>query len=152
MVCAGLGRGRGRGGDEGVVFEAMPHEKCEPELLDFTRSLTCEGFVNTSGAPMRTHIEVVGSMRALEPLAKSMEVEDEGEHWETGDRALLKQRREGFAPAMKAGRGEKVEGPPITFTLGAEAVRVRGGSVVVESGPAVRVTPRGRGGRSGKKA
>ncbi len=145
---AGAGAGAGAGEGKGAVFEAVPHEECEPVRLDFARSLACEWSVKTSGAPMRTHIEVAGFLRALEPMAKSMEVEDECEFWETGDRALLKKHRDEFSRAMKAWRGEKVEGPPITFTLGAGVVRTEGGEAAAKEGPAVRVTTRG-GGRRG---
>lgn len=82
------------------VLEILPHPKCEPVIFDFSESLTCEHFVKTSFAPLRTHIQVVEFLRAVQPLLKSLTVEDECEYWETGDRKLLKQHRDGFDRAI----------------------------------------------------
>lgn len=82
------------------VLEVYPHPESEPVIFDFSKSLTCEHFVKTSFAPLRTHIQVVEFLRSLQPLLKSLTVEDECEYWDTGDRKLLKQHRDGFDSAI----------------------------------------------------
>lgn len=98
-----------------AVFEALPHPKCEPVRLDFSASLTTDEVVKTSFAPFKTHVEVVTFLRALQPLAKSLKVDDECEFWETGDRALLKKHRAGFERAFSGGAASADE-PPMTTT------------------------------------
>lgn len=99
-----------------AVFEVLPHPKCEPVRFDFSKSLTADEIVKTSFAPLKAHVEVVAFLRALEPLAKSLKVDDECEFWETGDRALLKKHRAGFERVFSGG-GDSADEPPLTTTV-----------------------------------
>jgi len=104
------------------TFEALPHGKCEPVRLDFSRSLTTDESVKTSDAPARVHVQIVEFLRALEPLARSMDVIDECEYWDTGDRERLRRHRAGFDAAFGRARG-KAKGRSVKLTLGSLVIR-----------------------------
>ena len=136
-------------------IEILPHAKCEPIRLEFSRSLTCNAFVKTGYAPLKTHMAVVEFLRAIKPLAKSFKVEDEGEYWETGDAALLNRHRDGFDEAF--GKKPIKPGSEIVFTLGAlVGVTTPGGGTKFVPGECkvvrVKGTPKdGRGKRSKRR-
>ncbi len=67
-----------------------PHEWCEPIKLVFKGSALTEDFVKTQFAGPAVHKEVVGLFKAIKPLMRILEVEDECEYWETGDYEKLK--------------------------------------------------------------
>lgn len=112
-----------RGAKDAATLEMLPHAKCDPVRLDFTDSLTCEEFVKTSFAPLRTHVQIVEFLKVIQPLAKSLHVEDECEYWETGDEVLLNRHRGGFDRAFGRVSAEGKGGDkPVKFTLGAVVV------------------------------
>ena len=75
------------GPTKGVVF--TPHEWCEPLCLEFDRDGVVQDFVKTQYAGVDTHVAVVGLLRELMPSLDSLEIADEGEYWDTGDRQRL---------------------------------------------------------------
>jgi hypothetical protein len=65
------------------------HEDCDPVRLEFDRDLYVQEFIKTQFAGVQTHIKVVELLRAIEPFFLALNVEDEGEWWETQDTAKL---------------------------------------------------------------
>jgi hypothetical protein len=57
--------------------------------LEFDRDLYIQEFTKTQFAGVECHLKVVGLLRAIRPFFRELEVEDEGEFWETNDQAIL---------------------------------------------------------------
>jgi hypothetical protein len=68
-----------------------PHDECDPLRLEFDRDLYVQEFVKTQFAPVETHVKVVELFRLVAPEFESLQVEDEGEYWETSDLKTLQQ-------------------------------------------------------------
>jgi hypothetical protein len=66
-----------------------PHPMCEPIYIRFGTDMFMRDFVKTQFAGADVHVEVVGLLRKLKPLLADLQVQDEGEYWETNDRAKL---------------------------------------------------------------
>ncbi len=75
------------GPTQGVVI--TPHELCEPFCVEFDGDGVAQDYVKTQFAGVDTHIGVVEVLRELQPLFESLDVVDEGEYWDSGDRAHL---------------------------------------------------------------
>ena len=73
---------------KGLVIQ--PHENCEPFRLEFDRSLFVQDFVKTQFAPIEIHIRLVELLKSLNLHFEKLEVEDEGEYFETLDQERLK--------------------------------------------------------------
>ena len=71
----------------GIVI--YPHPMCEPIYIRFGTDLFMRDYVKTQFAGPDVHVEVVGLLRKLKPFLADLQVQDEGEYWETGDRAKL---------------------------------------------------------------
>jgi hypothetical protein len=69
--------------------ELRPHDDCDPLRLEFDRDLYVQEFVKTQFAPVEIHLLVVDFLRLVAPEFEVLSVEDEGEYWETSDRAVL---------------------------------------------------------------
>jgi hypothetical protein len=65
------------------------HEDCDPIRLEFDRDLYIQEFVKTQFAGVECHLRVIDLLRSIQPLFHELKVEDEGEFWETNDRAIL---------------------------------------------------------------
>jgi hypothetical protein len=66
-----------------------PAEWCEPIHLQFDGTVLAKDFVKTQFAGPAVHRDVIGLFRALKPLMKTLEIDDEAEYWETRDSAKL---------------------------------------------------------------
>ena len=71
----------------GIVI--YPHPMCEPIYIRFGTDLFMRDFVKTQFAGSDVHVDIVGLFRKLKPLLADLQVQDEGEYWETNDRAKL---------------------------------------------------------------
>src|SRR5215813_1446901 len=67
----------------------LPGTDCDPIRLEFDRDLYLQEFTKTQFAGADTHVKVVGLLKAIERFFSQLNVEDEGEYWETGDREAL---------------------------------------------------------------
>jgi hypothetical protein len=65
------------------------HEDCYPVRLEFDRDLYVQEFIKTQFAGVEMHIKVLKLLKAIEPFFCILNVEDEGEWWETRDTARL---------------------------------------------------------------
>ncbi len=74
----------------GIVIYA--HPMCEPIYIQFGTDLIVQSYVKTQFAGADVHVKVVELFRKLKPLLADFEVSDEGEYWETNDRAKLEMR------------------------------------------------------------
>lgn len=68
-----------------------PHEDCDPLRLEFDRDLYVQEFVKTQFAPIEIHLKAIELLRLVAPEFEALEVEDEGEYWDTSDLAVLEQ-------------------------------------------------------------
>ena len=73
----------------GVIL--FPHAMCEPIHLEFGSDHALQDFVKTQFAGADVHIAIVELLRRLKPQFTRLEVEDEGEYWETSERTKLEQ-------------------------------------------------------------
>ena len=71
----------------GIVI--YPHPMCEPIYIRFGTDLFMRDWVKTQFAGADVHVEVIGLFRKLKPLLADLQVQDEGEYWETNDRTKL---------------------------------------------------------------
>lgn len=78
---------RYEGSTKGI--ELLAHPDCEPVRLEFDRDLYIQEYTKTQFAPLEIHAGVVELLRALAPCFAGLDVADEGEYFETGDRAKL---------------------------------------------------------------
>lgn len=107
------------------VVHVSPHERCEDVRFDFSEGLVSEDFTKTSSAPIETHVGVVEFLRTLEPLVESLEVDDEGEYWQTGDLKTLERHRGAFEAALKT-FGNKESQLSDIFTCGGIGLTIQG--------------------------
>ena len=67
----------------GIVL--YPSEDCDPVRLEFDSDLYVQEFTKTQFPGPGIHLKVVALLRVLKPFFRQLEVEDEGEYWETGN-------------------------------------------------------------------
>lgn len=72
---------------KGIVVQ--PNKNTDPLRFEFDDKLYIQEYCKTQFADPSVHISVVELLRTLQPLFASLSVDDEGEYWETGDRAIL---------------------------------------------------------------
>lgn len=107
------------------VVHVSPHERCEDVRFDFSEGLVSEDFTKTSSAPIETHVGVVEFLRTLQPLVESLEVDDEGEYWQTGDLKTLQGHRDAFESALQT-LGDDAGHRSDIFTCGGIGVTIQG--------------------------
>jgi hypothetical protein len=76
-----------QGPTSGVAI--LPHERCDPLRLEFDVDLYVQEYTKTQFAGPGVHMEVVALLRELAPHFETLQVDDEGEYWDTSDAALL---------------------------------------------------------------
>jgi len=72
---------------KGIVVHL--HDDCDTVRLEFDRERYIQEFTKTQFAGIEYHLKVVDLLKAIQPFFRELKVEDEGEFWETGDRAIL---------------------------------------------------------------
>ncbi len=72
---------------KGIVLH--PHEECDTVRLEFDRDLYIQEFTKTQFAGPQIHLKVLELLNVLSPFFSKLEIEDEGEYWETKDVELL---------------------------------------------------------------
>lgn len=68
-------------------IELLPHANCEPLRLEFDNDLYVQEYVKTQYAPSEVHIAVIELLHKVRPYFETIEVDDEGEYFETGELA-----------------------------------------------------------------
>ena len=71
----------------GVVL--YPNPKCEPVYVQFGDDLFLQDFVKTQFAGADTHLDIIALFDAIKPFFRKLVLVDEGDYWETRDRAAL---------------------------------------------------------------
>jgi hypothetical protein len=72
------------------------------------RDLYVEEFTKTQFAGVQTHLSVLESLRTIRPFFRHLQVEDEGEFWETGNTQPLV---EYFSRSQKAIEAQALKNP-----------------------------------------
>ena len=70
-------------------IEVHLHNDCDPVRLEFDHELYLQKFTKTQFAGVECHLKVVDLLKTIRPFFRELKVEDEGEFWETGNRAIL---------------------------------------------------------------
>jgi hypothetical protein len=65
------------------------HNDCDPVRFEFDKDLYVQEFTKTQFAGPEYHLKVLNLLRTVRPLFRELKVHDEGEFWDTGDRAVL---------------------------------------------------------------
>src|SRR3974390_17115 len=65
------------------------NEDCDPVRLEFDPQLRIDEFVKTQFAGARVHRQIIGLFRELQPYFLRLNVDDEGEYWETQNEKAL---------------------------------------------------------------
>ena len=71
----------------GIIL--YPHDMCEPVHIEFGSDMFMQDFVKTQFAGANIHVAVIDLLRHLKSYFASLKVDDEGEYWETSDKAKL---------------------------------------------------------------
>jgi hypothetical protein len=100
-------------------IEVLPHERCDPVRLEFDADLYVQEFTKTQFAGPSVHREVIALLRELAPNFETLQVDDEGEYWDTSDAALLTKHMDACNRALEdeLRKDPRAQGP----------VRVEGG-------------------------
>jgi hypothetical protein len=81
----------------------LPDAQCEPLTFEFDRDLFMQDWCKTQFAGAGVHAEIVGLFREVEGLFEMLDVMDEAEFWELGDRGALEEAfREASAAIAEA--------------------------------------------------
>ena len=75
------------GPTKGIVLYL--HEDCEPLRLEFDRELYVQEWVKTQFAGVAIHIRLIQILREIEGFFRTFAVNDEGEYWESENKAVL---------------------------------------------------------------
>jgi hypothetical protein len=70
-------------------IELHPHFLCEPVRWEFDEEYFIQEYTKTQFAPIEVHIAIVELLREVAGMFESLSVTDEGEFYETNDRAIL---------------------------------------------------------------
>jgi len=81
-------------------ISVYPHEDCDPVEIEFDNKLFLQEFTKTQFAGPEIHVAVIDLLRRIEPCFTALEVFDEGEFWETGNRAVLERHLAWFEEAL----------------------------------------------------
>ncbi len=75
----------------GPVFgiELQPHPNSEPLRLEFDKHFFIQQYCKTQFTGSGAHIEIIQLLRELTHLFYNLDVIDEGQYWELGDRSIL---------------------------------------------------------------
>jgi len=65
------------------------HEDCDPVRFEFDKDLYAQEFTKTQFAGAEYHLKVIALLKAVQPFFRELKVDDEGEFWDTGNRAIL---------------------------------------------------------------
>jgi hypothetical protein len=66
-----------------------PHAECEPLILEFDESFYIQEYCKTQFAGPQVHMAIVRLLRSLHSSFEVLNVEDEGEYWDSGDEETL---------------------------------------------------------------
>lgn len=96
---------------KGVVV--LMHEMSEPLYLVFGSSRQIDNFVKTQFAGADVHIRAVELLEKVKPHFTTLEVHDEGNYWESKDRAMLEKELDGIQAMMAKIKSQRsdAEGP-----------------------------------------
>jgi hypothetical protein len=97
------------------------HEDCDPVRLEFDRDLYLQEFTKTQFAGVRIHLDVLKLIKSIEPFFRNLNVEDEGEWWETGDIQVL---TEHFSKSQNAIEAEFRKSPSARMKVKAPSGRI----------------------------
>jgi hypothetical protein len=71
----------------GIIL--YPGKNCEPLCFQFGYDLFMQDYTKTQFAGAALHVDIIALLDELKPQFRKFVIEDEGEYWETRDRAKL---------------------------------------------------------------
>ncbi len=69
-------------------FDSKPHINSDPLNLEFDKDYIIQEYCKTQFSGIETHIKVVEVLRLIEPYFDWLDVNDEGEYWETNNSGI----------------------------------------------------------------
>jgi hypothetical protein len=66
-----------------------PHDDCEPLQFEFDENFYAQQYCKTQFAGAQVHVAIVRLLRSLRSSFEVLNVEDEGEYWDSGDEETL---------------------------------------------------------------
>lgn len=70
-------------------IKIQPDESSDPLWLEFDKDNYIQEYCKTQFAGIDTHLQIISLLKEIQPHFIDLQVTDEGEYWETGDRELL---------------------------------------------------------------
>jgi len=100
-----------QGPTDGILIHAS--EACDPINLEFDENLHLQEYCKTQFAGCEIHILICALLRLIEPFFANLQVYDEAEYWETGDRSILETHLEKVFEMIEEAKNEngKLDGP-----------------------------------------
>lgn len=96
------------GPTKGIVI--YPHDDCEPVRFEFDKDLYFQDWTKTQFAGIGCHLKVIDLLRRVQPYFQELNVEDEGEFWETGSEETLRTHFETIQRVLEEMAREKPHG------------------------------------------
>jgi hypothetical protein len=85
-------------------------EDCDPVRLEFDSDPYVQEFTKTQFAGAQVHMKILELLKSLKPLFRDLNVEDEGEYWETGNLQRLAEHMNCVQKAIEAELGKYPNG------------------------------------------
>jgi hypothetical protein len=91
----------------------QPDDNSDPFNLEFDKDLYIQEYCKTQFADISVHILIIDLLRQIEPYFENLNVDDEGEYWNTSDTTLLQKHFDNCLRVMEEAKQENqtLEGP-----------------------------------------
>jgi hypothetical protein len=95
----------------GIIIQ--PDENTDPLIFEFDENNYIQNYCKTQYADIDIHIKIIELLKLIEPYFEELNVIDEGEYWDTGDKNLLRKLIDDCFVAIENAKKEnsKINGP-----------------------------------------
>ncbi len=84
----------------------QPGQNCDPLWLEFDKNNYIQEFCKTQFAGIDTHIQIISFLKEIQSNFIELQVTDEGEYWDTENKALLENHFDNFYDARAKAKTE----------------------------------------------
>ncbi|WP_428661774.1 hypothetical protein [Runella sp.] len=94
-------------------IKIQPDENSDPLWLEFDKNNYIQEYCKTQFAGIDTHLQIISLLKEIQPHFVYLQVTDEGEYWDTQDKALLQECLDNYFDAAEKAKAEnsKLNGP-----------------------------------------
>ncbi|VBB47997.1 conserved hypothetical protein [uncultured Paludibacter sp.] len=91
----------------------QPHKFSDPLNLEFDKNYIIQEYCKTQYVDIETHVKIIDFLRQIEPYFDWLNVDDEGEYWETNNIEILRNHIEKIYELIEDAKqkNEKLDGP-----------------------------------------